>query len=61
MIWPASEGDITEYVRRMQQDLFDTVAKARSLDELHMLNYSRKCLDTYQKRRLPLALGMKIG
>jgi hypothetical protein len=30
----ARNGDTPEYVRRMQQELFDVLAKARSLDEL---------------------------
>jgi DNA polymerase I len=30
----ARKGDTPEYVRRMQQELFDVLAKARSLDEL---------------------------
>jgi DNA polymerase, archaea type len=33
----ARKGDTPEYVRRMQQDLFDVLAKARSLDELQMI------------------------
>jgi DNA polymerase, archaea type len=33
----ARKGDTPEYVRRMQQDLFDILAKARSLDELRMI------------------------
>jgi len=32
----ARKGDTPEYVRRMQQDLFDVLAKMRSLDELRM-------------------------
>jgi DNA polymerase I len=32
----ARKGDTPEYVRRMQQDLFDVMAKARSKDELRM-------------------------
>jgi DNA polymerase I len=31
----ARKGDTPEYVRRMQQDLFDVLAKARSKGELH--------------------------
>jgi DNA polymerase, archaea type len=33
----ARKGDTPEYVRRMQQELFDVLAKARSLDELRMV------------------------
>jgi DNA polymerase, archaea type len=33
----ARKGDTPEYVRRMQQDLFDVLTKARSLDELRMI------------------------
>ena len=33
----ARKGDTPEYVRRMQQELFDVLAKARSLDELRMI------------------------
>jgi DNA polymerase I len=33
----ARKGDTPEYVRRMQQDLFDVLAKARSLDELRII------------------------
>jgi DNA polymerase, archaea type len=33
----ARKGDTPEYVRRMQQDLFDVLAKARSKDELRMM------------------------
>jgi len=33
----ARKGDTPEYVRRMQQDLFDILAKAKSLDELRMI------------------------
>jgi len=30
----ARKGDTPEYVKRMQMELFDVLAKARSLDEL---------------------------
>jgi DNA polymerase, archaea type len=33
----ARKGDTPEYVRQMQQDLFDVLAKARSLDELRRI------------------------
>jgi len=33
----ARKGDTPEYVRRMQQELFDVMAKARSTDELRMI------------------------
>jgi DNA polymerase I len=33
----ARKGDTPEYVSRMQQELFDILAKARSLDELRMI------------------------
>jgi DNA polymerase, archaea type len=33
----ARKGDTPEYVRRMQQDLFDVLAKMRSLDQLRMI------------------------
>jgi DNA polymerase, archaea type len=33
----ARKGDTPEYVRRMQQELFDVLAKAKSLDELRMI------------------------
>jgi DNA polymerase I len=33
----ARKGDTPEYVRRMQQDLFDVLAKARSKDEFRMI------------------------
>jgi DNA polymerase I len=33
----ARKGDTPEYVRRMQQELFDVLAKAGSLDELRMI------------------------
>jgi DNA polymerase, archaea type len=33
----ARKGDTPEYVRRMQQELFDLLAKARSLDELRVI------------------------
>jgi DNA polymerase I len=33
----ARKGDTPEYVGRMQQELFDILAKARSLDELRMI------------------------
>jgi DNA polymerase, archaea type len=33
----ARKGDTPEYVRRMQQELFDVLAKARSVDELRMI------------------------
>jgi DNA polymerase I len=33
----ARKGDTPEYVSRMQQELFDVLAKARSLDELRMI------------------------
>jgi DNA polymerase elongation subunit (family B) len=33
----ARKGDTPEYIRRMQQDLFDVLAKMRSLDELRMI------------------------
>jgi DNA polymerase elongation subunit (family B) len=94
----ARKGDTPEYVRRMQQDLFDVLAKARSKDELFRIepeaqevrdrymrelkdadvrelaihrrvsrmNYSRRCAEAsavraYQKRGIPLAIGMEIG
>jgi DNA polymerase I len=31
------KGDTPEYVRRMQQDLFDVLAKARGKDELRII------------------------
>ena len=33
----ARKGDTPEYVSRMQQELFDILAKARSIDELRMI------------------------
>ena len=33
----ARKGDTPEYVSRMQKELFDIFAKARSLDELRMI------------------------
>ena len=33
----ARKGDTPEYVRRMQQELFDVMAKARRMDELRMI------------------------
>jgi DNA polymerase, archaea type len=33
----ARKGDTPEYLRRMQQELFDVLAKARSLNELRMI------------------------
>jgi DNA polymerase, archaea type len=33
----ASKGDTPEYVHRMQQELFDVLAKARSKDELRVI------------------------
>lgn len=33
----ARKGDTSEYVKRMQQELFDVMAKARSMDELRMI------------------------
>ena len=33
----ARKGDTPEYLSRMQQELFDVMAKARSLDELRMI------------------------
>jgi DNA polymerase, archaea type len=33
----ARKGDTPEYVLRMQQDLFDVLTKARSLDELRKI------------------------
>jgi DNA polymerase, archaea type len=33
----ARKGDTPEYVRRMQQDLFDVLAKARSREELRKI------------------------
>jgi DNA polymerase, archaea type len=33
----ARKGDTPEYVRRMQQELFDVLAKTRSLEELQMI------------------------
>jgi DNA polymerase, archaea type len=38
----ARKGDTPEYVRRMQQELFDVLAKARSKDELRMIEPTAK-------------------
>jgi DNA polymerase, archaea type len=43
----ARKGDTPEYVRRMQQDLFDVLAKARSKDELRMIEPMAK--EVYRK------------
>jgi len=61
-----------EYVRRMQQELFDCLGEARSLRELAIrrrvsrLSYSRRCAEasavkSHLKRRISLAPGMEIS
>lgn len=93
----ALKGDTPEYVRRMQPELFEAIAPARSREELSIVepmakevrdsymdglentdvkdlaihrkvsrvSYSQRCADgsavqEYQKRGLPLALGMRM-
>ena len=44
----ARKGDTPEYVRRMQQELFDVLAKARSMDELREIEpMARKVREKY--------------
>jgi DNA polymerase, archaea type len=49
----ARKGDTPEYVRRMQQDLFDVLAKARSLDEFQMIQPMAR--EVHEKYMLELA------
>jgi DNA polymerase, archaea type len=46
----ARKGDTPEYVRRMQQELFDVLARARSLDELRMIKpLAREVREKYMR------------
>jgi DNA polymerase, archaea type len=48
----ARKGDTPEFVRRMQQELFDVLAKARNLDELRMIEPAAR--EVYKKYMLEL-------
>jgi hypothetical protein len=53
----ARKGDTPEYVRRMQQYLFDVLAKARSLNELRMIEpIAREVREKYMSFRTDIPI-----